>query len=191
MCLYLFSPMTFLCLNSKISLTNANLFCSPSCCHHKTSQTGSTAVDSNRPEHHRYPTSISDIDVRRGEVSAQRTGHQETAPFRSLCCCNIRRQSSFFPQTARLSNSSSKLNLNSPDFTVQPRVVEYICCLFLMCRQKQERNLLCFLCYSACKRISHQWLWDTRSFVLREMYKLQCWLGRTAYILSWHPIKQR
>lgn len=100
--------------------------------------------------------SIGDIDVRRGDVSAQRTGHQETTPFRSFCCYNIRRQSSFFPQTVRLSNSSSKLNLNSPDFTVQPRVVEYICCLFLMCRQKQERNLLCFLCYSACKRILHQ-----------------------------------
>lgn len=136
--------MTFLCLNSKISLTNANLFCSPSCSHLKTSQTGSTAVDSNRPEHHRYPTSISDIDVRRGEVSAQRTGHQETAPFRSFCCCNIRRQSSFFPQTARLSNSSSKLNLNSPDFTVQPRVVEYICCLFLMCRQTGKKPFYVF-----------------------------------------------
>lgn len=132
--------------------------------HPKTSQTGSTAVDSNRPEHHRYPTSISDIDVRRGEVSAQRTGHQETTPFRSLCCCNIRRQSSFFPQTARLSNSSSKLNLNSPDFTVQPRVVEYICCLFLMCRQTGKKPFMFSVLFSLQK--------DFTSMTLR--YKIFC-----------------
>ena len=105
MCQYLFRTMRFLCSYSRISRTNANLFHSSSCCHHFRSQ--------NRPEHHRLvqqrriktaqniigtqQLSISDIDVRGGAVSAQRTPGDNR--FRGFCCFTIRPR--FFPQTVR------------------------------------------------------------------------------------------